>query len=383
MACRATCSQTRSNRQDTTSQQGNLFVNKIKQAGHDIAVNAICDQYQTGVDANGITHFASGPNGGLAGNDFFSHHVEHYKPDIVISVNDVYMCKPELFDKTQWYPWVMVDSEPLLWEIRECLKACQQPIAPTQYAAGELKRWGHDSAYIPMAYDGAVYYPADRAEARAWLSKTIDKEIGPETFVAVCNSANHSSPSRKNFGALFHAWSLFERQYPDSLLYVHTDIGGHVMCDNGEYLPRVKETYGATNVVFAPQYEYNTGLITGDYLRGVYNASDVLINTSMGEGFGIPIIEAQACGCPVIVPDFGNTAELCKSGIKCRGVRWMYRAGTEQFIVDPQSVADALIYLAEEPIHKNREIVARLVSDYEISNVFDKYMAPWLEEVAP
>ncbi len=36
----------------------------------------------------------------------------------------------------------------------------------------------------------------------------------------------------------------------------------------------------------------------------------------MGEGFGVPIIEAQAAGCPVIVGDWTAMSELCFSGIK-------------------------------------------------------------------
>jgi glycosyltransferase involved in cell wall biosynthesis len=41
---------------------------------------------------------------------------------------------------------------------------------------------------------------------------------------------------------------------------------------------------------------------------------DVLMNASRGEGFGIPIIEAQACGTPVIVTDFSAMPELVDWG---------------------------------------------------------------------
>jgi len=43
---------------------------------------------------------------------------------------------------------------------------------------------------------------------------------------------------------------------------------------------------------------------------------DVFSLVTMGEGFGIPIIEAQACGVPVIVGDWTSMPELCFSGWK-------------------------------------------------------------------
>jgi glycosyltransferase involved in cell wall biosynthesis len=42
----------------------------------------------------------------------------------------------------------------------------------------------------------------------------------------------------------------------------------------------------------------------------MYSAADVQLLTSMGEGFGIPAVEGQACGTPVIVSDFTAQPEL-------------------------------------------------------------------------
>jgi len=47
-----------------------------------------------------------------------------------------------------------------------------------------------------------------------------------------------------------------------------------------------------------------------------YNGMDVLTNVALGEGFGIPILEAQACGTPVIVGDWTSMSELCFAGWK-------------------------------------------------------------------
>jgi len=64
---------------------------------------------------------------------------------------------------------------------------------------------------------------------------------------------------------------------------------------------------------FVDQYAYLGGL-PEEYLVDVYNSADVLLQPSYGEGFGIPIIEAQACGCPVLVNDCTSMTELVFSG---------------------------------------------------------------------
>jgi glycosyltransferase involved in cell wall biosynthesis len=42
----------------------------------------------------------------------------------------------------------------------------------------------------------------------------------------------------------------------------------------------------------------------------VHNALDVLLAPSIGEGFGVPLIEAQACGTPCIVTGFSAMPEV-------------------------------------------------------------------------
>ena len=51
-------------------------------------------------------------------------------------------------------------------------------------------------------------------------------------------------------------------------------------------------------------------------MASLYNSFDVLTAVTRGEGFGIPILEAQACGTPVIVGDWTSMSELCFSGWK-------------------------------------------------------------------
>jgi glycosyltransferase involved in cell wall biosynthesis len=71
----------------------------------------------------------------------------------------------------------------------------------------------------------------------------------------------------------------------------------------------------ADKVLFPERYQYYKGM-PPEYLALVYNSADVLLANSMSEGFGIPIIEAQACGTPVITTNFSAMPELVRWGYK-------------------------------------------------------------------
>jgi glycosyltransferase involved in cell wall biosynthesis len=47
-------------------------------------------------------------------------------------------------------------------------------------------------------------------------------------------------------------------------------------------------------------------------LVGLYNAADLYLTTTRGEGWGLGITEALACGCPVALPDHTSCAEIAE-----------------------------------------------------------------------
>ena len=74
----------------------------------------------------------------------------------------------------------------------------------------------------------------------------------------------------------------------------------------------------------------------------LYSSFDVLLNPSQGEGFGIPIIEAQACGVPAIVTDHSAMREVCGAGWHVPGHPYWTGQKSWQAIPDVAAIVGAL-----------------------------------------
>jgi glycosyltransferase involved in cell wall biosynthesis len=123
---------------------------------------------------------------------------------------------------------------------------------------------------------------------------------------------------------------------------------------------------------FVDQYSFRVG-IPQELLAAIYTSMDVLLQPSMGEGFGIPAIEAQACGTPIIVSNFSAQPELVGDGWLVAGQPW-FDATQKAWLFAPlvESITEAL----EEAYARGRGRSAKAVdfaSQYGADYVFDQY----------
>jgi glycosyltransferase involved in cell wall biosynthesis len=120
------------------------------------------------------------------------------------------------------------------------------------------------------------------------------------------------------------------------------------------------------------------------FVAGLMNSFDVLLNPSMSEGFGVPIIEAQACGVPVITSDHSSMPELTEAGWLVSGDRW-WDGAQLAFGIMPSvdSIYECLEHAYEARGDETlRERAVEFAATYDADRVAKLYWEPALEALA-
>jgi glycosyltransferase involved in cell wall biosynthesis len=241
---------------------------------------------------------------------------------------------------------------------------------------------GLDVRYVPHGVDTVKFSPGDLGEARDKLGWPKD------AFICGMVAANKGTPSRKSFPQQLEAFARFSRQHTDALIYLHTNKG----VDDGlggVNLPEFIAHLGITDKVrWCDEYQQIVGF-PDDYMANVYRALDVLLSVSMGEGFGIPILEAQSCGCPVITGAWTSMDEITFGGWKIAredAERWWTPLAAYQFWPRIGAIEEALEKAYARKIdgiikHKCEQARAGALA-YDADRVAAEFWTPVLDELA-
>jgi glycosyltransferase involved in cell wall biosynthesis len=117
-----------------------------------------------------------------------------------------------------------------------------------------------------------------------------------------------STIRRKRIDVLLSVFARVVREYPDHQL---VRVGGDLTAEQG----RLAAELGVAGKIVQLAH------LTKEQLADVYRQAALVLQTSDAEGFGLPVIEAMACGCPVAASDIpplreagGIAAEYCPVG---------------------------------------------------------------------
>jgi len=316
--------------------QTRLFVPRIRALGHEVACIADVVLYHGVVQYDGYDVFPAPLN--RYGDEDLHFLVGNLKLDCLIhhgciwGVTDSMMALP-------WVPWFPVDRDPFAPAVALKASASRYPICFSEQGRDSLVNKEIPCDHVPLAVDMKVYDIRDKAECRDFLGLPRDK------FIALIVADNKGFPSRKAIPQQVEAFVQFNREHPDTMLVCHmtpaNDRGGLHLQPMLDYLKVDSKT-----VMFPDRRALRVGF-EDEYMVKLYNAADVLLNVSMDEGFGAPIVEAQACGTPVITGDWTAMTEVTKTGHliqKDEAERWWNPLGGYQYLPHIEAIAQKLVY---------------------------------------
>lgn len=290
-----------------------------------------------------------------------------HDPDLIIVLKDPWVLSPEPYRRHRTAIWAAVDCNPMSAPDLDVIRRSgATPIAMSRFGFSMMRAAGLSPAYVPHGLEPGTWTPGSREEARDLIG------LPERVFIAGINATNVGP--RKAWGEQFTAFARFRRQHKDALLLCHT-APEHPEGINLRELAAAKGIDGAVR--------FGAGVnMTAGQMASWYRSLDVLLNCSYGEGFGLPILEALACGIPVIGTDCSAISEKIPPG-----AGWLARS---QPWWNPQHEADwaipriddittALNKAARKPLTVPPEYAA----DYDADHVTAAYWKPLLEELCP
>ena len=300
-------------------------------------------------------------------------------PGAVMTLFDVWVYNKLRFDGKilSWVPLDHVTMPPAVAHFLS--KPNVTPIAMSPHGQRQMKKdLGIDSVYIPHSVDTSVFKPTEKIRGVATRKYMGVPEDAFLVTMVAANKAN-GIVHRKALAEQLLAFAALRRKHSDAYLYLHMTpsktFGGFELA---ALLPAVG--LSPESVIIADEEQLRFGYPQKE-LAAFYTASDVLLAASYGEGFGVPLIESQACGTPVITGNWTAMPDLVADTSYLVDGQPFWNEVQKAFwnIPSIESLAQAL-ELAYEQRRGRDEVSIEFAKDFSAENVWSTYWLPFLKD---
>lgn len=234
--------------------------------------------------------------------------VERIQPDLVMILQDPWNIDVYLAQLRHKLPvgvnvpvvgWLAADG--MNQKAAPELNALAHVIVWTQFAADELRAGGYTGtmSVIPLGVDHSTFYPRNQSVARRRIFGEIEGLEPGKAFIVGAIGRNQLRKRLDLTIEYFADW-VHSCNHRDAWLYLHCAPTGE---DGADIRSLAKFWKVADRILIARSIVPGAGASV-DHMAHVYSALDVYASTSQGEGWGLPALEAMACGVPCLIPDF-------------------------------------------------------------------------------
>lgn len=255
-------------------------------------------------------------------------HVQYTAPlgcpvPVVASVHDV-----SFVEYPEYFPFPRVQQ--LRYTVQRTIRSAAKILTVSEFSKVAIMRaYGLDDGKIVVAPNAAssIFRPVSRENAAAWV---FERHRIPGPFLLTVGDLQ----PRKNHIGLIQAFSELIRGVPE--LPHRLVIAGKETWFSNKVHKAAWDSGVADRIHFC-------GFVTDEDLLQLYNASEVFVFPSFYEGFGLPVIEAMACGCAVAC---SNTSALPEV------------ADAAALLFDPHSIAEVKRAILD--LILDRELLGRM-----------------------
>jgi len=305
--------------------------------------------------------------------------IEDFQPDIVFTNQDYFPLKSIAFvmahpGKHKWVHYGLFEGNNLDFDAFEPCKWVHQHVFKTEFARKEMQKAipEIDGPVIYPSLDNSVFYEMDKKSLRKEYN--LDKKK-----VIICVARPQL---RKNVPVLLEAMKIVIKKIPEAILILastHTTKTQEGKTD-GHNVDGFIKLFELEDHVIMPRNKDNKPL-SDEILNMQYNLADVNVLSSFGEGFGLSVTEAGACGVPSVGPDHAATTEVIGDrGLLVKPRAYIYSAnGSKQCAIHPEDLAKQLIKillddkLREEMGKKSKKFALELTPESRAKQLMDVF----------
>ena len=196
-----------------------------------------------------------------------------------------------------WPHFLTADSAAYYGQIDRAVKKASHIIVPSESTKRDLiAQLGAAESKVSVIYEAAD--PSFRPLPLAATRQTVIQDFHlPAKFVLCVGTIE----PRKNVSGLLHAFHQLRQRYNVD------DVGLVIVGSHGWLYEETLETVKKLNL---QTYTFFLGRVDDANLHRLYVAARCHIHPAHYEGFGLPPLEAMACGTPTIVSHSGSLPEV-------------------------------------------------------------------------